>query len=306
MDALFHCCTIASSGHYSAEDNNKAFGDRHEPFMQIYKMKVVKKRGASFGRCLLVDTQALYHLLLNHQTWHVRRYDLTYKVLQYLHCLTVDFHDGRLNSIRLSALGAVRWSLLLCVFAANKLDHSCDNALFSLHNEGGSEPNEIDWRDQFGRFEDIAVSNGGNMNEPLFHHAMNVVKTVLRTSIRKKDLELIGTILLYTFIPSRACFLAAESPVTNGTSPSSAITMDAAKEKEKEDTREYLGAHALLRVYLLRLLFSVYDDTIEDPLFSPSRLTSSDKDGLREKEDAVSFFRQQLTKNLLTVVELVL
>ena len=54
---------------------------------------------------LLVDTPALYYLLLNHQIWGLKRYPYASKVVDYLNSLSSDSTHGDLNNKRLAALG---------------------------------------------------------------------------------------------------------------------------------------------------------------------------------------------------------
>jgi hypothetical protein len=55
----------------------------------------------SIGKCILVDTIAVYQLLLNHQVWNVSCYNKASTILHLLTTMTNDYNDGKLNCVRL-------------------------------------------------------------------------------------------------------------------------------------------------------------------------------------------------------------
>ena len=57
---------------------------------------------------LLVDTPALYYLLLNHQIWSIKRSTYIQKVVSYLELLSSNFIHGDINSQRLAILGNLK------------------------------------------------------------------------------------------------------------------------------------------------------------------------------------------------------
>ena len=180
-----------------------------------------------------------------------------------------------------SALGVVKWVLLLSVYAADRFDHTSDHVLFSLqarnkdglnsssaaNGDGSNSKTDLETQDSSGSgswatymaiFDVVSVARGVTTNEPFFHSAISIVKSILRVGIRKKDLELISSLILYTFIPGRALFGPEELYKINEQLATEMANMEGGIEG-----KEYLSSYSLLRVYLLRLLFSVYDDTIE-------------------------------------------
>ena len=233
---------------------------------------------------LLVDTVALYQLLLNHRVWSVASYDHVMSAMYSINGLSQDYKYGILNSHRLSSLGVVKWVLLLCAYAANRATGT-ETGAFSMEQEqdGGAAESESELelasghteaetetktgesntttsgtgtgagigsnrRWPMARFENVYVSNGCNASEPFLDLAMNITKSVMRVELRRKDVELISFLVMYTFIPARPMYVDSDS----------------------DSDREFLSTFSLLRVYLLRLLFTLYDDGLADPIYRPA------------------------------------
>ena len=221
--------------------------------------------GSTTNGLLLVDTVSLYHLYMNHHVWKVTSFDVAMSVLGNLGDLVDDCQCGMINSHRLSALGVARWVLLLAAYGADHADHTTDSSIFSLalddsltHMEekvknaaANSAANDTDrttrWKMQ--RFEIEIVSNECEASEPFLSKAiLCIVKNIMRVELRKRDIEMIGLLILYTFIPARPTYV----------------------DEDDSAGREHLSTFTLLRVYLIRLLFTLFDDGIEDPLHKPA------------------------------------
>jgi len=230
--------------------------------------------GSTTSGLLLVDTVAFFQLYMNHHVWKVVSFDAAMNVLANLGDLVDDYQRGIINSHRLSALGVARWVLLLAAYGADHADHTTDSSIFSLalddsltlmeerikNASANSAVNKAaratEWKMQ--RFEIEAISNECEASEPFLSKAiLCVVKNIMRVELRKRDIEMIGLLVLYTFIPARPTYVDEGDSVG----------------------REHLSTFTLLRVYLMRLLFTLFDDGMEDPLYKasgdPNRRTQS-------------------------------
>ena len=215
--------------------------------------------GAANTDLLLVDTVSLFQLYLNHHVWGVATFDIAMRVLSNLADLVDDRHYGTINSHRLSALGAARWVILLAAYGSDRSDRNSDTSSFSLAIDESMEVlldqvkslsspvRSTRWTMQ--RVELQTTSNECEAGEPFLAKAvLSVLKNVMRVELRKRDIEMVGMLILYTFIPARPTYV----------------------EETDGSGRENLSTFALLRVYLMRLLFTLFEEGTDDPLYKPS------------------------------------
>ena len=82
---------------------------------------------------LLIDTPALYYLLLNQQVWNARSFTYPRRILRYLSRLVYDPRHGALNSRRLGSLGVLRWLLLMSVYGMERGTIVSSGTRYSIH-----------------------------------------------------------------------------------------------------------------------------------------------------------------------------
>lgn len=260
---------------------------------------------------LLVDSAAMLYLILNHYVWGLKQYSVGVTILQFFKQLITDEKYSAVNIVKLSCLGATKWVLQLCL------------SMVQFHCVRGNVPDSMDvWI--YDR--KLAFELADYRDEPVLFIklTMDIIRTVLQSELKARDLDMLVSTVLYTFLPSQngsggMCgrnptdeSLAASKP--NNSEPSSplspemttrtrhsvrlekrpSVSMQSLTEEEiqnstpnaanchlhpfcsyeclSEPTTEgdvpseprYLTALELFRVYLLRLLFGIYDDNLEE------------------------------------------
>eukprot|EP00981_Chlorochromonas_danica_P007117 scaffold1560_cov177-Ochromonas_danica.AAC.2 len=260
---------------------------------------------------LIVDSAALLQLVFNHYLWGLRRYSIAVRVLQLIKAAVSDDKYAAINIMKLSCVGVVRWVL------QTGLSIVQSHQLFDRRTDAGPTEGLDVW------FYEVktAMELADYRDEPVLFMkvVVDIVRTLLRSELKARDLDLIMSMVLYTFLPSQNNSanltgrprnyssqastgpkakhdeVADEEesfeqntnpsstpshlhpfctyPTAQGeqSSPESGDSTGVVREKEatimiEEDDEEirYLTALELYRVYLIRLLFTLYDDNLEE------------------------------------------
>jgi hypothetical protein len=174
-------------------------------------------------KALLVDTQALYYLILNHQVWGADRYALAKVIVDLLRTLvSEDAYHASLNAKRLSLLGVTRWVLLLLVYGVTR---SCSAKVIGVCPEGEAEnaPKLLDasisptaqaasssgdhtntWRIFCLTASEVATRRDGI--DPFLVSCISLLRPLLKCRLRHIDVELLGQIIhnaIFSTVPIR-------------------------------------------------------------------------------------------------------
>lgn len=261
---------------------------------------------------LLVDQTALLQLICNHHVWGLQRFSMVSSILSFLKSLVCDEKYGALNALKLSSVGIVRWVLHSCLHVVQgavtvsdpsiRIDTTADVWVYGSR----SACEFADYRDE---------------TIPFLAMGMEVVMAVLGSEVRGKDIDLIISIILYTFVqtttngkddPAASAGNDSDRPgiheVNTGVG-SEEIRKAQAEMWQSHPFCTYENIHNLsgsdnplnspssqiryiqplevYRVYLLRLLFKVYDDSLEEQR-RPNRRPSNPRSSGNSSKDAAN------------------
>lgn len=174
-------------------------------------------------KSLLVDTQALYYLILNHQVWGADRYAIAKVIVDLLRMLvSEDAYHSVLNAKRLSLLGVTRWVLLLLVYGVTR---SCSAKAIGAGPEAEAEnaPKLLDasisptaqaassscdhtntWRISCLSASEVATRRDGI--DPFLVSCISLLRPLLKCRLRQVDVELLGQIVhnaIFSTVPIR-------------------------------------------------------------------------------------------------------
>jgi hypothetical protein len=308
----------------------------------------------------LVDSTALHTLLLNHHVWEARRFNITFSVVNKMLNLAVDERYSLQNARRLSALNVTRWVLMICAYSVSLLDPCPRND----YESGTPSPvrradRKRSWTEKdMSEIKEEWLFNYPTANQMAEYRdagdaflleAMQLVKRVISVDIRRKDIELLARMVMYTFDPVKTARRSQPASRRSPRPPSFSHTppLGAVKEKRRdwrtrasssditdngtinlpegsedgesvgnscpfcnyhetrgspggcrEASEEDFTPMCVFRVYLLRLLFSVYDNYLEELRWSTNGGTVSPSvEGTRKSvarnldKDVFEFFR---------------
>ena len=113
MNELFEFCVSYGKTNFSSygKNNNSIHSRRNSLSTRSVSNSSINSNDDSNdnNNCrdtlLLVDTPALYYLLLNHQIWSIKRSNYAQKVISFLELLSLNSTHGNLNNQRLGVLG---------------------------------------------------------------------------------------------------------------------------------------------------------------------------------------------------------
>ena len=189
--------------------------------------------GSNFFHCLLVDTHALYSLVLNHRVWDCRRFEFASAVVSFLKSLVdEDCRHNITNARRLSMLGVPRWMLMLI---ASGVDRIGSTGL----NTGNKSDSSSTWSVKSCTVDDAAY--GTDTMDAFFGTVFRVLGCIMLSELRQKDLTTAANIVISTL--SSQCYNSGGS-AAKGTKPTSPATE--------------LTVQELLRVYIIRFALDIY------------------------------------------------
>eukprot|EP01035_Chromulina_nebulosa_P021856 gene21856-28292_t len=206
---------------------------------------------------LLVDTSVFHYVFLNHSIWDATRYSVMKAALKHVKSLAIDGKFDGLNLKRLSLMGVSRYLLQLSVHGVMQISDSIDN------DDNRIQISDDQWI--FNSADGIELSENRDEPDAFMKDCMDTIQKVMSAEIKKKDLDLILKIIMYSFISrynkhesSRNMTIGTADVETTGRYPF--CNYD---DSDHIDPINVLTPLAMLRVYLLRLLFSLYDDHSE-------------------------------------------
>lgn len=249
-----------------------------EVLAAIYDLCISKQRDDETGgskALLLVDTPAIFYLVLNHQVWDAKRFPFVIEVLKLIVALLTDPKYGHLNAKRLSSLGVSRWALLLGGFGATlyceQIEKRFSSSSSSSSSTSSSSSNDQlnDWHINCQTAEETANENVDK--DEFLYLIISVVYEVMRVDIRKRDLDLVANLITFTCV-ARATN-SASSTSTKSLREVSTFAQRPISFKPTEvpvKSSSTLQPIEVLRVYLLRLLCNLYDYSSGGLLFRSS------------------------------------
>lgn len=321
----------------------------------------------------LVDSSAFYHLLLNHHVWEARRFNITFSIVSKMLALVVDERYSIQNAKRLSTLNVTKWVMMVCAYSVGQLDTQPPSSDWYDANTSSTPPpprshdrkrsftekdmTEVkeDWLFHYPTAHQMAEYR--DSGDPFLLEAMQLVKRVISVDIRKKDIEMLAKMVMYTFAfvkaPKQHRSSSRRSPrassvttvpggaktqkrdwrrrtssadiTDNGTINTQAMTEDGetvgsscpfcnyteGRNVDDEDTPENaFTPMSVFRVYILRLLFSVYDNYLEELRWSTnSSAENSGGPGRKSMarnvdKDVFDYFRSACSPSwFLTILE---
>ncbi len=220
---------------------------------------------------LLIDTVAFSQLIFNHHVWDSSNFDLFAALLKQMRLLVTDSKYKNVNIIRLSCLGFVRWIVLGCLqLIINSAQNNMTENYWPYHPRTSLEM--ADRRDEP---EDYLVD------------AHIVVCALMTSELRSKDLELLVNTIQYTLnyddegnriersksTAKNLCSLEQIKELVDlhpYCTYEEELLFEAKKNAQQQHALEsenwvnYLTPFEFYRIYLLRLLFTLYDEKSEE------------------------------------------
>lgn len=200
---------------------------------------------------LLVDTLALYQLVLNHQIWDIKRFNFAMYVTEHLRTLvSEDARHATLNAKRLSLLGVVRWVLLLMVFGVER----------SINSSKLETENPRTWQIRCRSVEEAASSK--DPRDPYLLSSFILLRALMVAHLRQSDIDEIAQIILRTLVSS--------APQARRRSSTSADTIPNSTDTATIGGNFELSPAISFRVGLLRFLREIYIAHVdaEDPHYT--------------------------------------
>ena len=167
--------------------------------------------------------------------------------------------------------------------------------------EGSEEEGAETWQLMLCRSVDII--NSTDTQDPYLTSVCSILQRVVLSEVQRKDLELIANVVLYTLCSKETTSITKKGDGKEGRDGKEGKDMrekdwyesgqrpvsTGKKESEDSESDLKLSPLSLLRVYLLRLLFTMYNEHISKVTMSMSTSSSKDRDrdrnqGVMEKE----------------------
>ena len=207
------------------------------------------------GPCLLlVDTAALYYLPLNHQIWSSKRFAIASEVVRRVVLLCSDARYGPANARRMSCVGVLRWALLLAVHGVRQ------------EKEAGAAG---DWAFASLSSADMAREPERAQKDAFLSNVATVVYLLLRVDVRKRDVDLIASIIAYALsvdASSRTKLYSVGSAqelreeLRLSRASSRAPSIDSYSDAEPALEGGELSGLGVLRVLLLRAMITLLEE----------------------------------------------
>jgi hypothetical protein len=199
---------------------------------------------SSADSCFVLDTSAALALIFNDHIWGATNHTMVLHLLNQFKSIVKDEKYGHLNLLKLSCIGASRWILMLCLNLVDKAQQG-RNRVDGWNYRPRSAFEIADYREE---------------GEELFNAATSCIQYIVASELRAKDLDLISFMVLLTFRQA-----------------GEAIFSDAMDEDHLESYLPYctylsqgqerkLSAMEYFRIFLLRLLMTLYEDLTTDEI----------------------------------------
>jgi hypothetical protein len=237
---------------------------------------------------LLVDPLAVAHFIFNHHVWNHNNFSAFSFILRQLRIMIIDDRYKLLNLMRLSSLGFIRWVIFACLNTLMETHQSMiddynqtvDN---TLSPNGSNSPKKKDvW--QYQPRTSFEMADYRDEPEPFLKDANNIIRYLVSSELRSKDIELITNVIQFTLNIEEGYFtddlnssvlerlkqknyreLAQIHPYCTYEMNSTGFQVDVSTDSHSSFYRfHFLNPFEFYRIYLLRLLTSLYDDTIEE------------------------------------------
>ena len=254
---------------------------------QVFDLSVCTSTEDGIAFHLLADTCAFHYVFLNHVIWNASCYSIMMATLRHIKSLTNDEKFAPLNLKRLSLMGVSRYLLQLSVHGVmqssdpNSFD---DNRIQFLEDKDK-------WA--FQSADGIKLSESRDEPNMFMKDCTEIVQKVMSAEIKKKDLDLILKIILYSFISSynkhdSSTILAKSLADTETTAHYPFCNYEYSDHSDPLNVLTPLG---MLRVYLLRLLFFLYDDHTEYFKFLAKSTPQRRLNNRMDSQNAMHLFR---------------
>lgn len=227
-----------------------------------------------YAGLLLVDTAAFYYLILNFQIWGDGRFSLLNSVAKYITLLVSNERFGGINAKRLSCLGTTRWLLIMALDEIHRYVNFCE-----VGTDGKNEWNfPLPSSAEMAEYRDCPII--------FLQCVSDSLQRIISAELRRKDIDLIVKIIFHSF-----CAVDLSVSVS--------VMSDCPKYPFCDyDTASCLSPLVVFRVYLLRLLFALYDTR------AASSRDIRKHSGSSSEIDGIAIFRQALSPTLmLTLLE---
>ena len=100
--------------------------------------------------------------------------------------------------------------------------------------------------------------------DPFLTSVCSTIQKIILSEVQKKDLEMIANVILYTLsCKDRPISTTPRKYKSDGYSRTVGVSGGSIKDSEGETGKQFLSSMGMLRVYLLRLLFVMYDEHIK-------------------------------------------
>jgi hypothetical protein len=257
---------------------------------------------------LLIDPLAVAHFICNHHVWNRNNFSNFSFLLRQLRMMVVDDKNKVINLMRLSTLGFIRWIIFACL---NTVMESSSQIMYPEKSELINEDNlnansKVESRDVWVYQPRTSFEMADYRDEPegFLKDANNIIRYLISSELRHKDIELITNTIQFTFNIEEShyeqpvdrdvleklkqknyeelsqvhpfCTYEMDSSNVSNSNPetdTAQMHRDEAHTAVDDDDNEgstafyrfhFLNAFEFYRIYLLRLLTSLYDDTIEE------------------------------------------
>ena len=212
------------------------------------------KNGIAYN--LLADTSVFHYVFLNHSIWDAARYSVMKAMLRHVKSLAIDEKFDGLNLKRLSLMGVSRYLLQLSVHGVMQISDSTDTDDYRI---------QVDDKWTFNSADGIELSENRDEPDAFLKDCMDTIQKVMSAEIRKKDLDLILKIIMYSFISRYNKHDSSTSTASGSMDVDTSAQYPFCNYDDSDhiDPINVLTPLAMLRVYLFRLLFSLYDDHSE-------------------------------------------
>jgi len=253
---------------------------------------------------LLVDCVGMSYLISNHLLWDFENnFETLMMLLKTWKLLLVDEKFAVVNAMRLSSLGLTRWILCLVV-------QIVQNQCFQRYNDSkspeagrghphNSRPNSSYW--EYLPRTALEMADYRDIPDEFLQTVMVVVRILMASELRYKDMELLTNIIQYTFNypkgnPStllseiydehRTTAILTNSPPSTENTAHPFCSYDKSPSDASFHRRRELTAMEFLRVYLIRLVINILDDNTEEMKSQQSQSNSNTQTSTRRQSSS--------------------
>lgn len=225
---------------------------------------------------LLVDSVTMSYLVMNNFFWDFERnFNVFMTLLRTWKQMLIDEKFTTINAMRLSSLGATRWILCLVL-------QIVQNKCFGGYLEGNRDSNDASGTWEYVPRTALELADYRDVPDEFLHTAMMIVRILMASELRYKDMELVTNTIQYTFnypqgnaamVSAHIQFQQQSCGSNISTTPFDGASVDASHpfctcDQNASDPaylhRRELTAIEFLRIHLIRLILNILDDNTED------------------------------------------